>query len=165
MGDIYLPVQPFYAEGVRFSCKRCSACCRHDPGFVFLTPSDLAHLAEWASLTESQFIEVYCRWVPSGDGERLSLREKSNYDCILWDSGCIAYGARPIQCSTFPFWDNLLLDEDVWEAHTTGCPGMNSGEFHDIIEIEHRAKLRRKESIICRKTDGGQTECGSNSGE
>ena len=33
--------EPFYAEGLRFSCERCSACCRGEPGYVFLTKEDL----------------------------------------------------------------------------------------------------------------------------
>ncbi len=36
----------FYGRGLRFECTRCSRCCRHNPGYVFLSPVDLARLAE-----------------------------------------------------------------------------------------------------------------------
>ena len=26
---------PFYAEGLRFACTRCSICCRGEPGYAF----------------------------------------------------------------------------------------------------------------------------------
>lgn len=94
----------FWKSGLNFSCTRCSACCRFDPGFVFLSEHDLSRLLEWATMPKDEFIKVYCRWVPKDDGfEYLSLKEKPNYDCILWDDGCKAYTARPRQCSDFPF--------------------------------------------------------------
>ena len=40
----------------------------------------------YADCSREDFIASYCRWVDRGDGtENLCLREKKNYDCILWD--------------------------------------------------------------------------------
>ena len=33
----------------------------------------------------------------------LCLKEKPNFDCILWKDGCEAYEGRPVQCRTYPF--------------------------------------------------------------
>ncbi|HQO67077.1 MAG TPA: YkgJ family cysteine cluster protein, partial [Spirochaetales bacterium] len=33
--------QSFWHEGLRFECARCSACCRYEPGYVFLSADDL----------------------------------------------------------------------------------------------------------------------------
>ncbi len=144
---------PFYSSGLRFSCVRCSACCRFDPGFVYVSAEDLKRLCRWAHLTAAQFIRTYCRWVPSSDGaEVLCLREKKGYDCILWDNGCTAYESRPVQCSTYPFWDYLLSDKKNWDNAGKSCPGVNSGEMHDILEI--RRKLRqRSENPPLRRAD------------
>ena len=129
--------EPFYAEGLHFSCQRCSLCCRHDPGVVRLSERDLASLIEWAGLSRERFIERYCRWVDRGDGtENLCLLEKKNYDCVFWDQGCTAYEARPFQCSSYPFWPSLLRDEDWWAANAADCPGVNKGKLHDRAEIE-----------------------------
>ncbi|MDR3247725.1 MAG: YkgJ family cysteine cluster protein, partial [Treponema sp.] len=38
--------QPFYANGLRFSCTRCSSCCRYESGYVFLSPEDVDVLAK-----------------------------------------------------------------------------------------------------------------------
>ena len=84
-------------DGLHFSCTQCSHCCRHEPGFVYLSQKDLTNLCLYFNLKEQQFIEQYCRWVPYYDGsEVLCLLEKENNDCIFWDSGCAAYGARPV---------------------------------------------------------------------
>jgi hypothetical protein len=87
----------------------------------------------------------------SDGNEYLCLLEKANYDCILWDGGCIAYEHRPLQCSSYPFWPSLLTDEDWWEANARDCPGVNRGELHDRTEIEAHLTRRRSEPYIRRK--------------
>jgi Fe-S-cluster containining protein len=144
--------EPFYANGLKFSCQRCSSCCRFDPGFVQLSEKDLESLMSWSSLSREDFIGKYCRWLLQADGcEYLCLLEKPGYDCILWDNGCIAYGARPFQCSSYPFWPSLLTDEDWWEANAQDCPGVNHGVTHGRDEIEAYLTRRRLEPYIRRK--------------
>lgn len=145
---------PFYANGLRFSCQRCSCCCRHDPGFVHLSEQDLSRLLSWSGLDRDSFISKWCRWVDRNDGyEYLCLLEKDNYDCILWEDGCKAYEDRPFQCSSYPFWPSLLMDEDWWEANARDCPGVNKGAVHDRDEIESYLARRRAEPYIRRKLD------------
>ena len=128
----------FYADGLHFSCAQCSHCCRDFPGVVLLSKRDMARLCEWANLTEEQFIQVYCRWVKDEKGkEWLSLREKQNYDCILWENGgCTAYTARPVQCSTYPFWTSVLKSKKAWKERAKECPGIDKGTLHSAEEIE-----------------------------
>lgn len=146
----------FYKDGLRFECKRCSACCRHDPGFVYLSENDLERLTAWSALGRDEFIGKYCRWVSRGSNEEyLCLLEKPGYDCILWDNGCIAYDARPLQCSSYPFWSSLLRDEDWWEANARDCPGINSGRLYTAEEIERHLERRRREPYV-RRTSSGQ---------
>lgn len=134
----------FWCQGLHFSCKRCSGCCRFDPGFVFLSEADLTRLLEWSHMSRNAFILTYCRFVKKPDGYAyLCLKEQSNYDCILWDNGCQAYEWRPLQCSSFPFWASLLADKDWWDAQAEHCPGMNSGKWHSADEI---VKLLKKKS-------------------
>lgn len=141
--------KPFYADGLRFSCNNCSACCRFEPGLVRLSEKDLCRLAEWAGVTEEQFTLMYCRWVETGDGEKtLCLREKSDYDCIFWKDGCTAYEARPVQCRTYPFWTGLLKSRDSWEREKKRCPGLDAGDFHSGKEIEGQLSLYEQRKPI-----------------
>jgi Fe-S-cluster containining protein len=141
----------FYTDGLKFSCKRCSSCCRYDSGFVFLSEKDLNKLSSALKMGANGVISAYCRWVTDVKGDEvLSLKEKSNKDCILWDSGCTVYNDRPVQCVTFPFWTSILADEKCWESAAKSCPGMNSGELHTREEIEKICASRSDKTIISR---------------
>src|SRR5574344_577175 len=143
----------FYDKGLKFSCTRCSRCCRVVPGFVYLSRSDLTNLCICFKLNDGNFIKKYCRWVPYYDHtEVLCLKEKENFDCILWNEGCTAYDHRPIQCSTYPFWTYLLESQFSWNERSHICPGINSGELHCKDEITHQLNLYER-NVPLRRTD------------
>ena len=145
--------QPFHATGLRFSCTRCSSCCRKESGFVYLSESDLSRLANELQMDYTAFIETWCRWVSFDLGrERLSLKEKSNFDCIFWKDGCTVYEARPLQCRAYPFWDSVLCSPQAWEAAGEGCPGINSGDLRDGGEIAAFLRRMDEELVIERDT-------------
>ena len=131
----------FYAKGLRFECRRCSSCCGKTPGVVYLSRRDLDALCAFFGMTEQAFIEKYCKWEMYYEGKTvLALRSLKNNDCILWQDGCIAYEARPIQCSTYPFWTWMVNDKDMWEECARDCPGMNHGRVWQKEEIESLCK-------------------------
>lgn len=66
--EYFLQHTLFWKNGVQFSCTQCSACCRYDPGFVYLSAHDLDKLQEWAGVERFEFIKKFCRWVLQGDG-------------------------------------------------------------------------------------------------
>ncbi|MDR2103681.1 MAG: YkgJ family cysteine cluster protein [Treponema sp.] len=143
--------QPFYAEGLRFSCTRCSACCRYEPGYVFLTKKDVGILAAALKMEYNDFIEGFCRWIPDAGGrKRLSLKEKSNYDCIFWTQGCSVYDARPLQCRAFPFWPSMLKSAEAWK--NADCPGMGKGVLHSMADIETRLEEQAGEPVVSKIT-------------
>jgi Fe-S-cluster containining protein len=145
--------EPFYAKGLKFSCAKCSACCRYEPGFVFLSQKDFDVLAKALQMGYTQFMETFCRWIPYlGDTERLSLREKSNLDCIFWKEGCSVYEARPLQCRSFPFWPTVLHSKQAWKAAAAGCPGMGHGEIHSAGTVDCWLEQQHSENAIIRKT-------------
>ena len=127
----------FYKNGLNFECQRCSFCCGHSPGFVYLSKRDLLTLCEHFKMSVADFVAKYCRWADYYYGTQvLALLEQKNYDCILWDKGCSAYEARPVQCSTYPFWSWMLADEKTWNECAEECPGMNKGRVWTLEEIE-----------------------------
>lgn len=142
----------FIENGLNFSCQRCSCCCGKEPGFVYLSQTDLTNLCLWFKLSEGDFIKKYCRTIPYYDGtEVLCLKEKENYDCILWDNGCTAYKARPIQCSTYPFWSKILSSEFMWKEEESSCPGINKGKLwkkEEILEQLNKYKNNKPIHII-----------------
>jgi len=100
-------------------------------------------------MERNDFIKTYCRWVSDWKGgEILSLKEKINNDCILWEDGCLVYKARPLQCVTFPFWESIVASGHSWAMAASGCPGMNTGSLHLKNEIEEKINQRSREKII-----------------
>ncbi|MDR2842991.1 MAG: YkgJ family cysteine cluster protein [Spirochaetaceae bacterium] len=143
----------FYANGLRFSCKQCSLCCRQDPGYVFLTEDDVSMLFNYLKMSKDDFILTYCRWIKiSLSIEYLSLKETSNYDCFFWKNGCSVYDARPVQCKTYPFWSEFVEDEETWLQ--TECPGINEGELNSAEYIEKC--ISTKGAIISRLVNNDQ---------
>ncbi len=132
----------FYENGLKFKCQRCSFCCGKTPGVCYLSKSDLELLCVFFNMKECDFIEKYCRWVPYYEGKTvLALKELRNHDCILWNNGCSAYEARPVQCRTYPFWSWIVSDEETWLEIGRDCPGINKGELFSKEFIESQKKL------------------------
>lgn len=141
--------EPFYAGGLRFSCSKCSSCCRGGPGYVFLSKGDLDRLLRFLRLDFPRFFRDYCTLVDTGMGLSLSLAEKPNYDCVFWTQrGCSVYEARPVQCSTYPFWSAIVDSEQSWEDEALRCPGMGRGELRSKAYIEERLYERRAAGTI-----------------
>ena len=128
----------FYKDGLRFECRRCSDCCRISPGVVYLSKNDLTRLSQCFKISEVDFIAKYCRWVQYyGNKEALALLEKDNFDCVLWgEGGCLAYNARPVQCSTYPFWSWILKSQAEWDEESKSCKGINNGAIRSRQEID-----------------------------
>jgi Fe-S-cluster containining protein len=135
----------FYDQGLRFTCQSgCRYCCAVEPGFVFLSYSDIEKLIKHLQISSKQFLEEYCRKVPFGSFDYVSLNERPNHDCIfLNEKGCSVYQARPVQCLTYPFWATVLDSKKSWEEEKKWCPGIDVGTLHTKKEIENYLEMRR----------------------
>jgi Fe-S-cluster containining protein len=141
--------KPFYKDGLKFKCTQCSKCCRNEPGYVFLSLKDLKRMEKKLKMSKEDIVQKYCRIITINGIKRLSLKEKSNFDCIFWnDSGCQIYKARPIQCQLYPFWSQNLYSQKAWECLKSQCPGIGKGKLYSMASIETLLKKRRKEGFI-----------------
>ncbi len=139
----------FYGSGLRFECTRCSECCRHTPGYVFLSQKDLEALALVTGRERPEFLRTFCRQVSLGVTRRISLKEKPNLDCIFWENGgCSVYKDRPLQCRSFPFWSACVSSPEEWQLHARQCPGMGKGALHPRSEIEDWLKRRLVDGFL-----------------
>jgi len=129
-----MPCQPWYHYGLRFKCTRSGNCCGGAPGVVRITDREIMALAGHLGIGEAEFRQTYTREV--GEDE-LSLKEKSNHDCILFrqDQGCTVHEHRPRQCRTWPFWHHVVSSPERWAEESKHCPGMNQGPLHLAEEI------------------------------
>jgi Fe-S-cluster containining protein len=111
-----------------------------------------------------EFVDTYCRWIPwfrseEEKGDCLSLKEKSNFDCIFWKDGCAVYAARPLQCRTFPFWKDILSSPSSWAVARTGCPGMDRGRHYSGAEIQSILDRQREPTVLRRAVLRGEYGC------
>ena len=133
----------FYRGGLRFRCTRCSACCRVEPGYVFLSSKDIRGIARALDTQYRNVIRDFCRIVDLGGFRRISLREKANYDCVFWhEDVCDIYPHRPLQCRSFPFWASNLNSRDAWDMAAESCPGIGKGRNHTRQEIDSWLRKR-----------------------
>ena len=143
--SVSLPVTgdsaPWYAEGLRFECSQCGNCCTGSPGYVWVTTDDMERIADFLKMNFDDFTRKFVRRV----GMRFSLLEKFNYDCTFLKrengkSMCMIYSVRPMQCRTWPFWDDNLKSPAHWERASYTCPGMCAadGKKFELAEIEKR---------------------------
>lgn len=125
----------FYADGLKFSCQSgCAACCKI-PGWVGITDEDAVEMAAILGIKLNRFLATYTH---RKDGE-LRLNERRDHACAMLSADnkfCLVHAARPKQCRTYPFWDEILVNEFVWILEQRTCPGIAKGKLYSAQEIE-----------------------------
>lgn len=137
-----MPEDPWYRDGLRFTCSQCGDCCTGAPGFVWVHKGEIAALAGRLSLDVDEFERRYVRRV----GVRKSLVELANGDCVFFDGQarkCTVYEDRPRQCRTWPFWDSNIRTPDAWQRTCEVCPGSGQGQLIPLEKITEQAAALR----------------------
>ncbi len=139
----------WYAAGLRFTCTECGNCCTGDPGFVYVTKVQIDRIAAFLGREGRGLTSRHLRRV----GRRYCLTEDPDSgDCCFLQHGdgrrsCRIYPVRPLQCRTWPFWEGNLESSDAWAEAALGCPGMNNGRRHELVQIEALRNARRWEDL------------------
>ena len=137
----------WYQNGIHFTCQRCGHCCSGEPGFVYLTQSDITAISQYLNISEEEFLAIYTRKIDNGSFSYISLREKKDYACVfLSEVGCLINKVKPHQCSAYPIWSYLLEDKALFNNEKNACPGIGKGEL--ITEKEIREILKKEREII-----------------
>lgn len=129
--------EPWYRDGLAFTCTRCGDCCTGAPGYVWVDEEEIERLAQARGLSVANFGRRFLRRV---DG-RISLIERPNGDCVFWQAGagCTVYEARPVQCRTWPFWPGNIESRQDWERVVRACPGSGQGRVFTLEEVRASA--------------------------
>ena len=121
----------FFDAGIRFTCRRCGACCTGDPGVVRVNEREVADIAAYLSISASPFGDTFLyTWE-----NQQCIRETDDGRCLFFDNGCRIYPVRPRQCRTFPFWFTNLRAEAQWNKIRSQCPGIGIGRLYTKAEI------------------------------
>ena len=117
-------------NGIKFSCQSSGNCCvsRGKYGYVYLSQKDLKKLSSHFNLEINDFKKQYCS---KTDGFiHLKELKKNNGNCIfLNEKRCTVYKSRPVQCRTWPFW-NENMNAKTWNNNISkNCPGIGKGKI------------------------------------
>lgn len=132
--------QPWFKDGLRFSCTQCGNCCTGAPGYVWVNAEECAALAAQLGLSIDDFNSKYVRQI----GIRKSLIERPNGDCIFFNQetrGCTVYEARPRQCRTWPFWESNVRTPEAWQETCRVCPGSGKGKLVSLERIVEQVQV------------------------
>ncbi len=131
--------EPWYKDGLRFSCTGCGKCCTGSPGYVWVTEEEIASIADYLQLSIDAFSKKYVRKI----GSRFSLSEHPRtYDCaFLKDNKCTIYPCRPKQCQTYPWWIHIIRSQEDWENSAVTCEGINHPDAPLISKEEIEKNL------------------------
>ncbi len=128
------PDGPWYSGGLQFHCTGCGECCKGPGGYVWVTVDEARAIAQALGMPFERFAQTMLRKTPSG----LALVDSAQGNCpLLGDDGrCAHYASRPVQCRTWPWWEENLVSSARWNAAARRCPGMNRGETHSQFVID-----------------------------
>ncbi|HQR73910.1 MAG TPA: YkgJ family cysteine cluster protein [Sulfurovum sp.] len=107
------------------ACEACGGhCCTGETGYIWAKYEEIDAMASFLTLSIEEFATRYLRKVK----HRYSLIEKQlapdNFACIFFDESkkrCSIYPVRPLQCRTFPFWEQFKNNEEEVRKE---CPGI-----------------------------------------
>lgn len=163
---------PWYADGLRFTCTQCGNCCTGEPGYVWISKVEIDRLAEFLKIPREKVINQYCRKI----GGQLSLKEqrspRGEYDCIFLQHVpvkrlregvevtehkriCTVYPVRPLQCRTWPFWNEIIQSPQRWEQAGRRCPGIDRGKRRFSVEQIHALRDAKDWPTNPPGSDGG----------
>lgn len=135
-----MSTQPWYHEGLRFTCTQCGNCCTGSEGYVWVDDDEIRQIAEVLGVDEGTVRVEHTRRL----GKKVSLKEFANGDCVYFDPqtrGCKVYNARPKQCRTWPFWNSNLANPRAWKQTVAICPGSGEGRLYQLDEIQAQAAV------------------------
>jgi len=108
------------------ACDACGGhCCTGESGYIWVKYHEMEAIADFLERSVEDFATIYLKKVK----HRYSLIEKKrekegDYACIFFDdktNRCSIYPVRPLQCRTFPFWDQFKNHREEVEKE---CPGI-----------------------------------------
>ncbi len=111
-----------------FKCRKCGACCRIKNGIVRVTDAEIARIAAFLGMTETEFINNETDVAPDRHG--LILKSRPNGACawLTDDNLCRINPVKPDKCRSFP---DEWMNSDSHEV----CPGLKELDKGRLLTI------------------------------
>ena len=108
------------------ACFSCGGhCCTGERGYIWVKYNEIEKIADFLERNVEDFAIIHLKKVK----HRYSLIERkreseNDFACIFFDDvrkSCSIYPVRPLQCRTFPFWEQYKNDTKEVQKE---CPGI-----------------------------------------
>lgn len=125
----------WYGKGLRFKCTQCGLCChsRGELAFVYVNREERQRIAEALEQTIEEFEAEYIKM----DGRFYTLKFKDG-KCIFLndDNSCRVQDAKPTNCSTFPFHQDFIQSERVYDKYVRSYCAGSKDETAPLYKVE-----------------------------
>jgi len=142
---------PFYQqEPLRFECTGCGACCIAGADYyVYVNSAEIDKIADFLGVTIAWFKRRYLKKLPQEDWV---LAVNNDETCIFLDKEkrCAIYSARPQQCSSYPYWPEVVLRKRDWLRESKRCEGPGRGKL---------LSKKMVTALLERQKQNGDCEC------
>jgi len=132
-------------SGLRFECTQCGKCCtrRGRYAHVYVTDDEARALAALLGVSLAHFRRRYT-FTDKYGWEQLRFEGDACPFLEVPSNRCKVYDGRPVQCRTFPFWEEMV-DEHGWtEAAKSCCEGLGRGRVWPRAEVEASMRAIRE---------------------
>jgi uncharacterized protein len=105
-----------------------------------------ARIAAHLGLTVSAFREKYAvEWEEDAGQHALVAKDGRGCPLLTADRRCSVHEVKPVQCSAWPFWSEMIEDRKVWDEAKAFCAGLDAeggrrytrAEILAIIDEQH----------------------------
>lgn len=113
---------------------------------MFTNDEEIARMAAHLGRTVGEFWRDYQVHAHPTEGTPvLEARDGKGCPLLTSDRRCSVHVVKPRQCSTWPFWSDMIEDAKVWEASKSYCPGLDkeTGRLYGKREILEIAREKR----------------------
>jgi len=138
---------PWWKKGLPFQCQQSGKCChaRGEYSWVYVNWRERQKIAEFLGLSLEQFNR---RHTLSDDRGNRILRFENGHCTFLKDHVCQIHRVKPVQCRTWPFWEELLKSEQIYRQEVLSfCPGSNQGKLVSGDEIARQLQ-ESKDAVL-----------------
>lgn len=107
------------------ACVACGGhCCTGESGYIWVRYQDIVNIANFLNMDIEDFASNNIKKVKHRYSLIERYREKENdFACIFFDDikkQCSIYPVKPLQCGTFPFWEQFKCNKDEVQKECIG---------------------------------------------
>lgn len=105
-----------------FECIQCGECCNGFGG-TYVTPENIAAIAEYIGTAPETFVQDYCQMA----GSQPVLAQGPDGYCVFFQKKlCSIHPVKPRMCRAWPYIKSVLKDPANWRMMAGSCPGMRA---------------------------------------